>query len=494
MLNSNASGSLGQPSIADVGGVPYVAFQQAGTGTTTEVFVDRWNGSSWIRDGGALNASSSSLATFPSIAAVGGVAYVAWSEQAAGQPQQIYVAHWSGSAWVDDEGSLNASATDDARTPAIVEIRTVPYVAWAEDNGSGGVALFVAHFSAGSWTEDVDGYTNPAFASTVVSRPALTVIGGVPHVAFQESEALVDHVYGGYVSGGEFVPLDGVLNEFSSDEAVSPAIADVSGGPYVSFTEILGSNEEQLFVKEWNGTAWALVGGALNTRTTDMKLFIDHQRRRCLVRRVVGERDRGYRGSVVDRLGPQTTDGTGSATIVQAIGGLKPKTKYSWRAIATDGPATTGVGPTVTFTTRPANGPGPTGPPGPPGKVELVTCKKVGKIETCTSKLVSGPGTEPRGYRTARSPASGPSPISPGRSRMAPPIRCTSRTSAAAPGTSTAAHSTSTRPRTPTIRRSPTSTAFPTRRGPRIQSSSATTRFTSLTSAPATLGWTTADR
>jgi hypothetical protein len=323
MLNTNTSGSVGQPSIADVGGVPYVAFQQPGTGGTREVFVDRWNGtswvrvggsftvgtttqaenpsiadvngvpyvawmqvtigkgdvyvahwngSSWIRNGGALNVSSSSVASFPSIAAVGGVAYVAWSEQAAGQPAQVYVAHWSGSAWVDDGGSLNASATDSARTPSIVGIGAVPYVAWAEDSGSGGAALFVAHFSAGSWTEDVDGYTNPEFNSPVVSHPAAADVGGVPYVAFQESDALRNDVYGGYVSGGEFVPLGGVLNEFSGDEAVGPAIAEVGGGPYVSFTEILPSNEEQLFVKEWNGTTWALVGGALNTGTTDMNL------------------------------------------------------------------------------------------------------------------------------------------------------------------------------------------------------------------------------
>jgi hypothetical protein len=324
------------------------------------------------------------------------------------------------------------------RTPAIVGIGTVPYVAWAEDDGSGGAALFVAHFSAGSWTEDVDGYTDPAFASTVVSRPALTDIDGVPYVAFQESDALVDHVYGGYVSGGEFIPLGGVLNEFSGDEAVSPAIADVSGGPYVSFTEILPTDEEQLFVKEWNGTAWALVGGALNTPTTDMKLtssitsvggvpfvewsgsgtagtesvydgsylqpsFSDEQAIATDIGALLTVEVKDYdtqlpvafqygRGSsLTATTGTQTSDGTGSATIVQAIGALKPKTKYSWRAIATDGAATTGVGPTVTFTTRPANGPGPTGPPGPPGKVELVTCKKVGKIEKCSSKLVGGP-------------------------------------------------------------------------------------------------------
>lgn len=434
-LNVDKTAAAQSPSIANVNGVPYVAWAEGGD--APHVYVAHWNGSSWVHLGGAVDAGISGRGTFPSIAAVDGVPYVAWQEQPTGPVTQVYVAHWSGSAWVDDGDPLNSNAANSAGPPTITGIGSVPYVAWAEDDGSGVDELFVAHYSAGSWHEDVSEYTNPAFTTPSVAGPQIADVGGSPYVTFTEDDGGVNDLYAGFVAGGEFVPLGAVLNEFSGEDADDPSITDVGGTPFISFTQTIRGQKGQLFVKQWNGTAWALVGGALNTGTiekfgssitsvggvpfvewsgfgtgtiasvTDVSYlqpgFSDEQAiatdTGALLTVEVKDYDTqlpvafqyGRGSSLTATTGTQTTDGAGSATIVQAIGGLKAKTKYSWRAIATDGTATTGVGPTVAFTTRPANGPGPTGPPGPPGKVELVSCKKVGNVEKCTSKLVSGP-------------------------------------------------------------------------------------------------------
>jgi hypothetical protein len=435
-LNVDTTAAAQSPSIANVNGVPYVAWAEGGD--APHVYVAHWNGSSWVHDGGAVDAGITGRGTSPSIAAVDGVPYVAWQEEPTGGVTQVYVAQWSGTAWVDDGDPLNSNAAHQASAPTIVGIGSVPYVAWAEDNGSGVEELFVAHYSAGSWSEDVTGYTNPAFTTpSIDGTPQIADVGGSPYVTFTENDAGVDDLYAGFVSGGEFVPLGAALNEFSGQAAEDPSITDVGDTPFISFTQTIRGQKEQLFVKQWNGTTWALVGAALNTGTieklrssitsvggvpfvewsgfgsgtiasvTDVSYlqpgFSDEQAiatdTGALLTVEVKDYDTqlpvafqyGRGSSLTTTTAAQTTDGTGSATIVQAIGGLSPKTKYSWRAIATDGTATTATDATATLTTRPANGPGPAGPPGPPGKVELVTCKKVGKVEKCTSKLVSGP-------------------------------------------------------------------------------------------------------
>ena len=86
------------------------------------------------------------------------------------------------------------------------------------------------------------------------------------------------------------------------------------------------------------------------------------------------------------------TGGTGSDTIIQAISGLSPSTRYSWRAYATDGTVDTAFGPTHTFTTEATS---TTGPKGKAGKIEVVTCRQTHShgvtVEQCTGKLVSTP-------------------------------------------------------------------------------------------------------
>jgi hypothetical protein len=347
-----------------------------------------------VHVGGAVDAGISGRGTFPSIAAVGGVPYVAWQEQPIGPITQVYVAHWSGSAWVDDGDPLNSNPANSAGPATITGIGSVPYVAWSEDNGSGQDELFVAHYSAGSWNEDVSGYVNSAMTTpTIDGTPQIADVGGTPYVTFAENDAGVDDLYAGFVSGGEFVPLGAVLNEFSGQEAFDPSITDLGGtpvylvhayGPWRKGTAVRHAMERHGLGAGRRGAehrAIATDNGALlavRVRDYDTSLPIGFQY--------------GRGSSLGTSTTPAMTGGTGSDTIIQAISGLSPSTRYSWRAYATDGSVDTAFGPTHIFTTEAAS---TTGPKGKAGKIEVVTCRQTRShgvtVEQCTGKLVSTP-------------------------------------------------------------------------------------------------------
>ena len=124
---------------------PYVAFSESDGGQQS-VFVKRYDVSTpsdWAVVGtGELSGAGS--ADFPSLAFVGGTPYVAWVEQTAGAGV-IYVRRWTGSAWERVGGPLNNNVAVTASQPYLVGIGGVPYVAFREATG-GAQRIFVKRF------------------------------------------------------------------------------------------------------------------------------------------------------------------------------------------------------------------------------------------------------------------------------------------------------------------------------------------------------------
>jgi hypothetical protein len=79
--------------------------------------------------GGALNADPTKDGVSPSIATVGGVPYVAWRE-GTGLPGLVRVARWSGSGWTAVGGVLNVDPTRNAFLPQIIAVHRVPRQRW----------------------------------------------------------------------------------------------------------------------------------------------------------------------------------------------------------------------------------------------------------------------------------------------------------------------------------------------------------------------------
>jgi hypothetical protein len=79
VLNLDGTHHADEPSIANVGGTPYAVWEQE-TGNGGEVHVARWTGSGWTTIGDALNPGSTGYDPEPRLVVVGGVPYVAWVE------------------------------------------------------------------------------------------------------------------------------------------------------------------------------------------------------------------------------------------------------------------------------------------------------------------------------------------------------------------------------------------------------------------------------
>jgi len=116
-------------------GAPYVAWRED-TGGPGSIYVKHWTGTGWLQDGPALNAVAGADASDPTLAVDGPVLYATWRETSGGL-SQIYVAHWTGSAWVRDGPGLANDPTQPLSRPAIGFYNRTPYVAWSE--GAGGI-------------------------------------------------------------------------------------------------------------------------------------------------------------------------------------------------------------------------------------------------------------------------------------------------------------------------------------------------------------------
>ena len=103
------------PSIASIGGTPYVAWSES-NGAADQVRVAQFTGDGWTAVGGALNVAPAMNAEGPSIASIGGTPYVAWQEFN-GSAFQVRVAQFTGGAWTAVVGSLNVDPTKDANSP-----------------------------------------------------------------------------------------------------------------------------------------------------------------------------------------------------------------------------------------------------------------------------------------------------------------------------------------------------------------------------------------
>lgn len=123
----------------DATGRTWVAFAEQ-DGGVQKVFVRRYDpvADAWTRIGGGPVSDPTRNSDYPSLAFVGGTPYVAWVEDVT-RPSgsgvgggTIRVARWNGLAWERVGAPLNQDATADAVLPYLVGIGTVPYVAFRE--------------------------------------------------------------------------------------------------------------------------------------------------------------------------------------------------------------------------------------------------------------------------------------------------------------------------------------------------------------------------
>ncbi len=376
VLNVNAANSADGPSIADVAGVPYVTWSEGGA--VQEVRVARFDGSAWVPVGGALNVNGANGANDPTVASVDGVPYVAWAEGGVGV-DQIRVKRLVSGVWTSVGGSLNANPANGATSPVITGVQGVPHVVWEEDNGSVG-EVRVARFTGSAWTPVGGGPLNVDPAG-FGENTRIVAVGGVPMVAWDEQSSTEVNVYRAYVArfaAGTWSVVAGTLNRDAAARGDAPSLTDIGGVPYVAWNEgksptlraqarVARLEPDFLSLTATPGLTDAVL--TAQVRDFGIPLPIGFE----------------YGSTFGSTTATQSSAGSGTATITQALNGLAPATAYPFRAFATDGTRRTATSPAQTFTTLtpppPAKTPSPAAAKLNAGKVFTLPSAK-----TCLSK------------------------------------------------------------------------------------------------------------
>jgi hypothetical protein len=279
VLDTNAIDDSRNPSIVTDGTSNiFVAFESSG-----DIVVKRWDGTSWGAFAGALDITLANTASSPSLSqSSSGTLYTAWSESSAGNGN-IYVKSWNGTAWVSLASSLDNSATRNATNPSLaVSDAGKVYAVWQEFDGTS-ESIYSKQWLTGAWLGIGGALDN---ASTQESySPSMDINrNGVIAVAWQEYNPLnaTQDIYVKRRTGtGNFVALGAAVDKTATRDTYYPSLrVGTDGFPVVAFSEYNPNNGDyELYVKRWNGTSWVLLGTKLNTLYSDyssQKLALDN--------------------------------------------------------------------------------------------------------------------------------------------------------------------------------------------------------------------------
>lgn len=268
----------GPSQIADVGGVPYIAFLETDKSYYPPrglLYVKSWNGTQWNLTGSGplnINASLNTMASSVSLASDGTHPYVAWTEYTADTtlqtrtPGQINVARWSGSAWVSVGGALNMNTAAWANDASIAYMNGQPYVAWTETTTAGNNQLFVKTFTGSNWVLVGSGTLNKDTNTGWTFRPSLVAdsVNNTLYIGWVEQQNLGQRpqAYVSKLVGSTWTPLGGSLNANSTLGSAQRINLAVTGGqPVAAWGEVNFGSLRQIFAKQWNGSSWSLLTG-----------------------------------------------------------------------------------------------------------------------------------------------------------------------------------------------------------------------------------------
>jgi len=128
---------------SDSSGVLYAAWTEKRDPNTRLVYVKRHDPPNWTLLGGAVNDFSS--AGNPAIHFAGSELFVAYQDIAAANTQ-VFVKRWNGSSWDRVGPPLNNDPVKEAVEPDIMSIGAAVYVSFREDTGGGIYDVFVKSF------------------------------------------------------------------------------------------------------------------------------------------------------------------------------------------------------------------------------------------------------------------------------------------------------------------------------------------------------------
>lgn len=267
---SQTSGRSRSPSLAFDGlGRPVIAWEEFGA--SSYIYAKRWNGSAWVELGGSatgmgVSGVSSAFSSLPSLAVdAGGNPSIAWQYRSWYDPREfIHFRRWSGSAWVELDGSGTGSGLGEGLYPTMdVDGAGNPGIAW-----QAGTQIHFRRWTGSAWTELAGSATGGGVSTTATGawfpsmkfdpsdRPAIAW-GDSGHIHLRRWDGSTWSELAGSASGA------GVSG--AADDSDHPSLAiDPAGNPCVAWRQ--GSpaiDPGNVLFARWNGTAWIEQAGSL---------------------------------------------------------------------------------------------------------------------------------------------------------------------------------------------------------------------------------------
>jgi chitodextrinase len=380
----DSSGVQGRSTLGQVAGTPYIGVIEVNKSLSPQsayAYVRSWNGSSWSLVGsGALNLNevAGTTATSISLSTDGTYPYAAWTEyvrsdnvpngQTTTNPQ-LYVSRWNGSLWVPVGASVNVSASSGwANDASLAYFNGQPYVAWTERTQTGNAQLYVATWNGSSWALTGSGSLNQGGANGWAYRPSLITdpTGSNLYVAWVEQTALGQkaQVFVSQYNGGSWSLLGGPLNmDPVNGSAQRVSLGVLNGQPVAAWSEVIFGTVRQVYVAQWNGSTWTQIPGNVVTDTTPptkppslVTLAVSSTQINLAW---AGSTDNvGVYGYYVYRNGTQVATVTSSDTYQDT--GLTPSTTYTYTVAAYDTVGNISAQSSKSSATTFANSNGPT--------------------------------------------------------------------------------------------------------------------------------------
>lgn len=175
------------------------------------------------------------------------------------------------SQWISEGDSLNiaktketgVAATPHALAPSLTMKGDIPYVAWTEIDSSGISRAYVKHKDGNDW--NMDGRFLNVSPIRQAANPVLTVSGGKLYAAWSEKDQRnISQIFVRQWNGTDWLRQGNSLNVNPETHAISPVISGNGAGLYAAWLELSGGLKSWMYVRQWDGNSWKLLGNKLN--------------------------------------------------------------------------------------------------------------------------------------------------------------------------------------------------------------------------------------